>query len=226
MSKYHTANPFNQPLPQNIIRSESLHPDKCKEYLQNILKETLPASDTKNIQDNLKWNFIFDHHKLKRDIKQRSKKTFLTRLQRKELNLLKLPKDGWSYKALEPIRIMWINYMKRNLDLVSKAPNCIDQEWNSFSVIVAKSEMVGAEIKVVRSKVPSLIGMTGTVVLETKMTFQIVNPESKLKTILKETSVFEFLVDKIKFTFFGKHLMSRPADRSVRKIKNIMKPDL
>lgn len=99
--------------------------------------------------------------------------------------------------------------MKRNLNLISRAPNCIDQEWNSFryvynsfnkdngnslydctgfnSVIVAKSEMVGAEIKIVRSKVPSLIGMMGTVVLETKMTFQIISPDSKLKSKYKKS---------------------------------------
>lgn len=51
-------------------------------------------------------------------------------------------------------------------------------------MIVAKSEMVGAELKVIKSKVPSLVGMQGTVVLETKMTFQIVTPQNQLKSTL------------------------------------------
>lgn len=49
--------------------------------------------------------------------------------------------------------------------------------------------MVGCELKVVKSKVPSLIGMQGTVVLETKMSFKIVTPQNKLKSELQKLHV-------------------------------------
>lgn len=71
--------------------------------------------------------------------------------------------------------------MKENLDLVNKAPTCTDPDWLPFSTVIAKSELIGAELTVVSSKVPSLIRIRGTVVLETKMTFQVVTPDSKLK---------------------------------------------
>ncbi|KAJ8946136.1 hypothetical protein NQ314_008958 [Rhamnusium bicolor] len=153
------------------------------------------------------------------------RKLFLSRKQRLELNLLKLPTDGWNYSSLEPLRTMWIDYMRQNLN-INKVPKCTDQDWSAFSTIVSKAELVGAEMTVVKSKVPNQIGMKGTVVLETKMTFQIVTSQSKLKTVIKETSVFQFQLDNMKFTVYGKHIATRPSERSVKKIKGQMVPDL
>lgn len=124
---------------------------------------------------------MLEKHSLRKDQVQKGKKTFLTRKQRLELGLLKIPKEGWNYASLEPLRGMWKEYMRENLEMI-KAPNCVDQEWNVFSTIVAKSELVGAEMTIIKSKVPSQVGMSGTVILETKMTFQIVTRESKLKS--------------------------------------------
>lgn len=129
----------------------------------------------------MKWNFLLDKHSLNKKKKAQKRKTFLTRNQRKDLNLLSLPKESWNYNSLETLRAMWKDYMRQNLELISKAPSCTNQDWTSFSNILAKSELIGAELTVVKSKVPNQVGMTGTVVLETKMTFQIVTPESKLK---------------------------------------------
>ncbi|KAJ8973009.1 hypothetical protein NQ317_004607, partial [Molorchus minor] len=132
-----------------------------------------------------------------------------------------------SLKAAErqTLREMWKEYMRQNLGL-ARAPSCLDQDWTSFSAIAAKSELVGAEIKVVKSKVPNQIGMSGTVVLETKMTFQIVTPQSKLKILVKDSSVFEFCLDDMRFTVYGKHIATRPSERSTKKIKTLMIPDL
>lgn len=143
--------------------------------------KTLPKTDSTNLSTDMKWTFLLDKHSLSKRKKPQKKKTFLTRNQRRELNLLSLPRDGWNYNALEGLRQMWKDYMRQNLDLIEKAPSFTHQEWNSFSTIVAKSELIGAELTVIKSKVPNQVGMTGTVVLETKMTFQIITPLSKLK---------------------------------------------
>ncbi|ERL95031.1 uncharacterized protein LOC109543774 [Dendroctonus ponderosae] len=216
----------NAVLPQDILPGPDLAKSEAVDYIQSFIKQTVPSADLRNLKTDLKWQFLLEHHSVIKAKRRKQKKTFLTRQQRKSMGLLKLPSEGWNYQSLEKMRNLWQDYMRGNLELVNRAPSCSDQEWNSFSVIVAKSEMVGAELKVVKSKVPSLIGMSGTVVLETKMSFQLVTPENKLKTILKDTSVFEFVIDKLKFTFFGKHLATRPSDRSVKKIKSIMHPDL
>ncbi|XP_066255833.1 ribonuclease P protein subunit p29 [Euwallacea similis] len=217
---------MNAPLPQEILQGNNLTKEEASKHMQTILRQTLPSSDSKNLKADFKWQFFLEQHYVVKLNRRKQKKTFLTRKQRKKMGLLKLPKENWKYSSLQVVRDMWKEYMRENLELIKQAPTCVDQDWNSFSVIVAKSEMVGADLKVVKSKVPSLIGMHGTVVLETKMSFQIVTPQDKLKTILKETSVFEFLLDNMKFTFLGKHLTTRPSERSVKKIRNLMQPDL
>ncbi|CAG9831084.1 unnamed protein product [Diabrotica balteata] len=214
-------------LPNEIIQLPSVPTEDSLQYVKNFLSQNLPSSDSKNLTADLKWNFLLKKHsfeKIKTGFK--GKKSFLTRKQRKDLNLLKVPREGWDYEQLENLRDMWRSYMRENLDLNRKAPSCTDQEWNAFSVIVAKSELIGAEITVVRSKVPSLLRMRGTIVLETKMTFQIVTAESKLKILIKADSVFEFQLDNIKFTVFGKYLMTKPSERSTKKIRSQMTPDL
>ncbi|XP_060533141.1 uncharacterized protein LOC132706075 [Cylas formicarius] len=217
---------LNAPLPSEILKGSNLSTEASRKYIQNMLQQHLPSTDIKYLRNDLQWQFILEQHSLRKKSARRPKKTFLTRQQRKEANLLKLPREGWSYKSLGIIRNMWKDYMRQNLDFIKKAPSPVDPDWNSFSLVVAKSELIGAEIKVIRSKVPSLIGMSGTVVLETKLSFQIVTPQSKLKTILKEMSVFEVILDNLRFVFFGKHLATRPNERSVKKIKLQMIPDL
>lgn len=73
--------------------------------------------------------------------------------------------------------------MRSNLETVRGAPSCTDVSWSGFSVLLAKSEIIGAEVTVTRSKSPSLVGVCGTVVLETKATLQIVNRKSQLKSM-------------------------------------------
>ncbi|KAL3271260.1 hypothetical protein HHI36_021751 [Cryptolaemus montrouzieri] len=219
---------MNSPLPEKEFPDPSLfHTNIKKKYIEQYLTSKIPKGDTKTLEKDLHYTFILDRlsqDKTKKNV--RIKRKFLTRKQRKELNMLKLPKQGWNYNSLGVIKEMWKGYMRQNLDLIKKAPNYQDQDWISFSTIVAKSELIGAEITIIRSKVPSQVGICGILVLETKMTFQLVTRDSKLKTILKETAVFEFQLDNLKFTVFGKHLVTRPSERSAKKIKGFMVPDL
>lgn len=155
-----------------------------EDHVKDILEKDLPRSERQSLQTELKWNYILDKHKVgeKKSKFIRRKKLFLTRSQRKDLNLLKLPKDGWNYNDLRSMRNMWIEYMRKNLSLIKKTPSCEEPSWCNLSSILTKSEFIGAEITVVRSTVPSTVGITGTVVLETKSTFQIVTPNSELKS--------------------------------------------
>ncbi|XP_018564481.1 ribonuclease P protein subunit p29 [Anoplophora glabripennis] len=215
----------NSSLPGDILPGPSLNPEQSTTYIRKFLIQNIPQSDLGTLTTDLQWKFMLEKHSLRKKQKPKGKKTFLTRKQRLELGLLKLPKEGWSYASLEPLRDMWKEYMRQNLE-IAKAPSCNDQEWNAVSAIVAKSELVGAEMTIIKSKVPSQVGMSGVVVLETKMTFQIVTPQSKLKTIIKTSSVFQFQLDNMRFVVYGKHIATRPHERSVKKIKCQMIPDL
>lgn len=44
--------------------------------------------------------------------------------------------------------------------------------------------------------------------------------------IVKETAVFQFQLNNIRFTVYGKYIATRPSERSVKKIKGFMVPEL
>ncbi|CAH0549221.1 unnamed protein product [Brassicogethes aeneus] len=214
----------HQELPPEIVESNV----EGGKFMNQFMKTHIPHKDI--TRDGSNFRFLLHKFRTAKKIKRKGvKKTFLTRKERRELEMLKLPKAGWNYNSLQSIRNMWREYMTQNLDLcdtTNKIPKCTDSEWTAFSTILAKSELVGAELEVVRSKTPSLVGMIGTLVLETKMTLQIVTKDNKLKIVPKECSVFEFRLNNMKFTVFGKQIMTKPSERSAKKIKGQMYPDL
>ncbi|CAG9854768.1 unnamed protein product [Phyllotreta striolata] len=186
---------INRPLPSRILDLPRENHNQSLDGIKNMLFKTVPKVDRQNFTETLKWKLNISKFSVKKISKGcKKKKPYLTREQRKKLNLAKLPNEGWNYSELENLRQMWKSYMIENLNIIGKPLiNHLTPNWAGFSAVFAKSELIGAEITVVRSKNPNLIGLTGTVVLETKMTFQIVSPDSKLKKIprwcTKNTSI-------------------------------------
>ena len=96
-------------------------------------------------------------------------------------------------------------------------------------------ELIGLELKVVDSSNPSLIGLCGTVIDETKKTLRIEVLEEDLssnrndfnfiyreKLIQKDVSVFQFKVpDGTIVEIDGKILLNRPEDRIKKRYKKI-----
>lgn len=81
--------------------------------------------------------------------------------------------------------------------------------------------------------------------MDTKQTFKVLGEDNKIRSIIfqiqikqlkiiilihtaipKNDSVFLIKLYNLEMTVFGKHLNIRPAERSVKKVKNIMDPDL
>ncbi|KAF5296320.1 hypothetical protein FQA39_LY12537 [Lamprigera yunnana] len=212
----------------NFGKSASTSKSTEEKYIIGLLKDKLPQSTAKaELDKGLDWNFMLNiktRKKAKGNVKK--KKIFLTCNERRKLDILKVPKQGWNYKELEIMRELWKGYMRKNLSLYKKVPNVTHSNWNNFNITLGKSEFIGADLTVIRSKVVNQVGMTGTVVFETKATFQIVNVQNELKTLIKEPSVFSFKLDDIIFTIFGKHMLTRPSERSVKKLKQNILPDL
>ncbi|XP_017771566.1 PREDICTED: uncharacterized protein LOC108558971 [Nicrophorus vespilloides] len=226
MANYNNINDaLNEKLPiaqygEPILEAEST--------ITDLLFETVPDSIANEVEKNLsKWSLKLE--KIKPETRQKvniKRKKYLTRDERLKNGLLKLQKVGWNYSQLAEMRSMWLTYMRDNLEGIHKCPEPTDAEWTNVSTILSKSELTGADITVIRSTVPNLIGTRGTIVLETKATLQIVTPNNKLKILLKKPTVFQFVLDKFKFTVFGKHIATKPSERSVKKIKTLMHPDL
>lgn len=134
-------------------------------------------------------------------------------------------------------------------------PEVFEKNYEPFSKLLVKSDFHGAKITVVASCNPSLVNQTGIVAMETRNTFKIVSEDNKTRSefiyhfisiiitifmnnthilfrlniftaIPKQDSVFKIRFDNIELKIFGKYLNIRPAERAVKKIKTIMRPDL
>lgn len=146
-------------------------------YINALLQQDLPTTERKSVKQELLWNFVLDKHTVNAKKKTHGRKQLLSRKQRKKLGLEKIPKTSWDYESLQAVRDMWIEYMREN---IGKPPR--NGDWSGVSTTLGKSEFVGAELSVVKSTVPTLVGVSGTVVLETKNMFQIVTKDNKLKS--------------------------------------------
>ena len=71
-------------------------------------------------------------------------------------------------------------------------------------------ELIGEEVMVIEATNPSLVGLTGKVVDETKATIRVLQ-DGEIKTLLKNAVVLKLLrTGKI---IDGKTLLKRPEDR-------------
>nr|XP_022920394.1 uncharacterized protein LOC111428898 [Onthophagus taurus] len=210
------------PLPQTNLKNI---PDSSIETIKSFLEEKLPESERKDIEDGLNWNLYLDKNKTSKKPKSVRKKLLKCKERKKIFG--KLPKDGWKYEKLLEMNSMWKQYVLNTLNGTDKIKRCNEGDFNQFCMNLNKIELIGAEIKVVRSKNPGYIGIEGIVVMETKFTLNIVCKLTfKLKSVLKESCVFEICLDSFRFSFFGKHFLTRPGDRSVKKIKYFSLSDL
>ena len=81
---------------------------------------------------------------------------------------------------------------------------------------VVQHEFIDLETKVVKSSNPSVVGIEGKVVEETRNTFTILHNDNR-KVVAKDTAVFEFVMPNgTVVEIDGKLLMARSEDR-IRK---------
>ena len=77
---------------------------------------------------------------------------------------------------------------------------------------LAKSELIGLNVKVIRSDNPSNEGINGRIIDETKSMI-IIETEKKQKKLIKDQCVFEFMLNNEKITIQGKSISKRPEER-------------
>ncbi len=77
---------------------------------------------------------------------------------------------------------------------------------------IIRHELIGLEVDVVKAKNPSLIGIKGKIIDETRNTITI-KQKQKMKKILKEQAIFNFKVGNKTIQVDGKLLVGRPEDR-------------
>jgi ribonuclease P protein subunit POP4 len=86
---------------------------------------------------------------------------------------------------------------------------------------IIRSEFIGTQVKVVKSKHPNDIGLSGKIVDETRNTFSILQ-EGKRKTVIKDLAVFHFkLSDGTIVEINGALLGGKPEDRFKKHIRRL-----
>jgi ribonuclease P protein subunit POP4 len=84
---------------------------------------------------------------------------------------------------------------------------------------LVKHELIGLKVTVSESKNPSLIGISGEVVNETKNTL-VIQTSTGEKAVIKDQCVFVFILpEHEKVRVEGRLLVSRPEDRIKKRFK-------
>ncbi|XP_065337846.1 ribonuclease P protein subunit p29 [Cloeon dipterum] len=190
---------------------------------KKFIESVIPANDRGEIDNELRKRFPLEMPPKKKAI-VRQKKQKLSHKEMEKLNLRKLPKKGMKYTDYIPLNELWTGYMTSYIDLneIRNGGGVSEQA----TLLLQKADYHGAVVKVVRSRCLSLVGVKGIILMDTKNTFQIICEDNSVKTIPKSSSLFEVHLEDITFTVFGKHFLTKPAERSTKKIKQRVVKDL
>ena len=86
---------------------------------------------------------------------------------------------------------------------------------------IVQHEFIGLEAKGVKSSNPTVVGIAGKVVDETRNTFTILQDDNR-KVVAKDTSVFDFVMpDGTVVEIDGKVLIGRSEDRIKRRPRRL-----
>ncbi|XP_006613343.2 ribonuclease P protein subunit p29 [Apis dorsata] len=209
-------------LPNNIIKQISTH-ENNEQHIINFLQNALPSSDMGSIADELRKSLILAKHRNKWDKKKKCKGKLLTNRKRMQLGLRKISYNSdMKYTDLLPLNKLWLNYMQQVLGIkfftnIPRDP--IDPNWENINQQLVKVDFHGAQISIVGSKCPSLIGLKGIIIQDTKNTFKICGTDNIIRTIPKDVIIMNIYLKEVKLEFFGKDLSIRPTERTIKKFK-------
>lgn len=92
---------------------------------------------------------------------------------------------------------------------------------------LAKADLHGSIVQVIKSVNPSLVGIQGMVLLETEKTFKICSKDNRTRTIVKQGTIFGLECTFTRkggpqtytFELHGNQLIGRAPDRAAKKYK-------
>ena len=134
----------------------------------------------------------------------------LTSKERKEL--FKLKSKHIDFNLLLPLYDLWKKYMTNVLQSIKNA--------NDLMKLI-KCDYHGALVSVVAAKNTSLVGLTGIILQETKLTFKLVSENNRVSVIPKSGCIFAFEspVDGHLYKIAGSHIALSPVLRTRAKLK-------
>lgn len=102
------------------------------------------------------------------------------------LNLNKGIHKELHFTDLLPLNAIWVDYMRNLLGVesFSKLPNSpLESNWEVVSQKIMKADYHGAKISVIRSKCPSLVGVSGIILQDTKNTFRLIGEDDVIRSM-------------------------------------------
>ncbi|EHP87734.1 Ribonuclease P, Rpp29 [Methanotorris formicicus Mc-S-70] len=86
---------------------------------------------------------------------------------------------------------------------------------------ILRHELIGLEVEIVKSRNPSMIGIKGRIIDESRNTLVIEKENGQEVIIPKDIAVFRFKLPTCRVDVDGRLLIGRPEDRLKRKIKEL-----
>ncbi|KAF3043110.1 hypothetical protein E8E11_008453 [Didymella keratinophila] len=237
------AEPTAMPFPQALLQRAHSPETAASHYTDRIHRPLLirPSSPTPSARATRRkaLNERIDRARKRNASKPRP----LSAAQKRKLGLNEIPKAQQKYAIYEPLHDLWLGYMREILGL----PSATDTQSEgkvyvtpaSAGQMLASADMHGAELKVVRSRCVSRVGVEGIVVRDTRFTFEVVTKGNTIKSVPKEHTIFAFNIPvaaeaknkeqtprPLEFEIMGEMFQTRAPDRANKKFRLHYQPGL
>ncbi|XP_034236648.1 ribonuclease P protein subunit p29 [Thrips palmi] len=224
--------PVYEPLPPEVQSTIVPLFHNNEPFIKSFLTGVLPDCDHHQIDEYVRKSFplvnLGKKHFKKRP---RASKGALSLTERRRLGLYQLRRHGSKYADAVPVNELWLQYITNLLSLDSIAQSGFtaqpsDKQWAQVTLALYRADYHGAELEVTRTKCSSLRGIKGIVLMDTKNTFKVISRDNVIRTVPKAPCVFSIQIKGYKCTLYGKYFCTRPAERSVKKVKGHCPADL
>lgn len=208
-------------LPSKVKHKVSLKKKEKYAFIKEYLQETLPnkrsaVADLEAL--NNKVQPLVKTKKAWTKLKSKRRRNVLTCREKKELKLFDIPKEGHKFDDFLPLHRMWQDYMRDIVDFQRLGQETTKNATENHMKLL-KADYHGCMITVRKTKCPSLLGLSGIVLMETKNTFKIISKDNKVKCIPKENSIFAFELEGLVFTIHGNNFRVKASERVRKKFK-------
>lgn len=165
--------------------------DQLIEHVKNsVAPQNRPDVDIKKFHRfMLTGSKIKKQHTERKQNKPKKPSKTLSRKQFADLGLYTLPTKSLKYSDMLPLHDLWTQYIHDHIRsfLVTengqqRIPHVFENTYDAFSKAIVKSDFHGANITVIASKSPTLVGQNGIVAMETKNTFKIVGKDNRTRS--------------------------------------------
>lgn len=121
-----------------------------------------------------------------------------------------IPKEERKYTIYEPLAKLWSDYATKAVG---------DGNMATAGDRLLRMDLHGAQVEVVRSLDPGLVGISGILIIETSNTVLVISKSNKLYNVPKNTSIVRFRVGESAYELALPLLPYRASERSARKVK-------